>query len=98
MKKCLSIILVSSIFSWPLKSQDTIVTNPDSANIVTNDINNFWKAFDLLQKQRTTDDSLLIIKNVFVNAASEGLVQYMDAANCHEKEYLETIRKKKKQY
>jgi len=73
-------------------------SNPDSASIITADINHFWRAFDLLQSQQTTADSLKIIKTIFVDQASEGLRQYMKAAHCHEKEYLETIRKRKADY
>lgn len=80
------------------KGQNRVTTNPDSANIVVADINNFWRAFDLLQNQRTLADSLKIVKTIFVDKASEGLKQYMKAANCDEKEYLETIKRKKADY
>lgn len=51
-----------------------------------------------MEQQKTTADSLLIIRTIFVEHASEGLRQYMKAANCYEGEYLETIRKKKIDY
>ena len=51
-----------------------------------------------MEKQKTTADSLHIIRTFFVDHASEGLHQYMKVANCYEGEYLETIREKKTDY
>lgn len=72
--------------------------NPDSALIISSDIDHFWNAFDSLKSQQSTVDSLKIIRTIFVEHASEGLRQYMKAANCYELQYLETIRKRKNDY
>ncbi len=100
MKRYIRLILIlTCIFSTGIiNGQDRVTTNPDSAHIITSDINNFWRAFDLLQNQKATDDSLKVIKSIFVDNASEGLRQYMKAANCYEAQYLETIRKRRTDY
>jgi hypothetical protein len=92
------IVIGLCIFTTNSQAQDRITSDPGSAKIVFSDIKNFWTAFDLLQKQHTTADSLNIIRTVFLNNASEGLKLYMKAANCYEAEYLEAIRKKKMDY
>jgi hypothetical protein len=97
-KRYILFILICILFISVTKGQDRVTTSPDPANIITTDINNFWRAFDLLQKQKTTADSLQIVKTIFVDKASAGLKQYMKAANCDEKQYLETIRKRKADY
>jgi uncharacterized protein YjaZ len=78
--------------------QNQTTTNPDSAILVTSDISNFWRAFDLLQNQKSLADSLTIVKTIFVDKASEGLKQYMKAANCDQRQYLETIKRRKADY
>jgi len=98
MKKCVILILACILFCADIKAQDKVTTNPDSANIVTADIGNFWQAFDLLKNKTTTADSLQVIRSVFIDHASEGLKQYLKAANCDEKQYLQTIRKQKNDY
>jgi hypothetical protein len=80
-----------------VNGQDRITSNPDSAIIISSDIDRFWKAFDLLENQKSTVDSLKTLKT-FVEHASVGLRQYMKAANCYEGQYLETIRKRKNDY
>jgi len=97
MKRYIILVLICNSFIR-IKGQDRISGNPDPASIITADINHFWRAFDLLQSQKTSADSLKIIKTIFVDQASEGLRQYMQAARCYEKEYLETIRKRKADY
>lgn len=98
MKSYAILLLACILFPRVIKAQDRVTTNPDSANIVTADIGNFWKAFDLLQHKTTTDDSLQVIRSVFIDNASEGLKQYLRAANCDERQYLQTIRKRKSDY
>lgn len=98
MKRNVRLILRCLLFVSISKGQDRVTTNPDSASIITTDITNFWRAFDLLQNQRTWADSLKIVKTTFVDKASEGLKQYMKAANCDEKQFLETIKKRKADY
>ena len=91
-------ILFFILFTIEMRGQDGITTNPDSATIISNDIDRFWEAFDLLKSQKSTADSLKTIRTIFIEHASKGLRQYMKAANCYEEKYLETIREKKNDY
>ena len=97
-KKNITFILFLILFTLKTKGQDRITANPDSATIITNDIHRFWEAYDLLEKQKSTLDSLKIIRTIFIENASGGLRQYMKAANCYEVKYLETIREKRNEY
>ncbi|HTE32467.1 MAG TPA: hypothetical protein VK666_18935 [Chryseolinea sp.] len=98
MKKYFLFVLLCIGTNGVIKAQDRITNDPDSASIITTDITHFWMAFDSLTSQRTSTDSLRIIKKILVDQASEGLSEYMNAAGCHEKEYLETIRRRKADY
>ena len=97
-KRYIVFILSLILFTVRVNGQDSITSNPDSAIIISSDIDNFWKALDSLENQNSTIDSLKMIRTIFVDHASEGLRQYMKAANCYERQYLETIRKKKNDY
>ena len=92
------LMLIPGFFTGGLKGQDQVTTKADSARIITSDIDHFWRAFDLLQTQHTTADSLKAIETIFVRHASEGLRQYMKAANCYATSYLDAIRKRKTDY
>ena len=94
----IAFIIPFSLSALKSKGQDRITSNPDSAMTISNDIDHFWKAFDSLQNKRSTVDSLKTIRTIFVEQASEGLRQYMKAANCYEERYLEAIRKKRDDY
>lgn len=98
MKRYSLFILICSLFISITKGQDRVTIYPGAASIITSDINHFWRAFDLLQNQRTLADSLRIIKTIFTDQASEGLKQYLKAASCDEKTFLETIKKRKADY
>ncbi len=91
-------VLFLILFTLNAKGQDRITTNPDSAIIISSDIDHFWEAFDSLGNQKSIADSLKTIRTIFVQQASEGLRQYMKAANCFEMQYLEAIRKKRNDY
>jgi hypothetical protein len=53
----------------------TLNSNPKLANIVTKDIHNFWKAYDLSQKD--TANSHKIYENYYFDEASDGMEDYM---------------------
>jgi putative ABC transport system permease protein len=55
-------ILFFTPFTITMKGQDRITSNPDSARIISSDINQFWQAFDSLEQQKTTADSLHVIR------------------------------------
>ncbi len=47
------------------KGQDKITSNPDSAVIISSDIDHFWDAYDSLRGQKSTADSLKTYKDNF---------------------------------
>jgi hypothetical protein len=96
--KNITLALICVLLATVTRGQDRVTTDPDSAVIITTDIANFWRAFDLLRQQKTSEDSLMVVKTIFLDKASEGLRQYMKAAGCYEKQYLETIRKRRTDY
>ena len=98
MVRHLLVTLFFILFTVQMRGQDGITTNPDSAIILSKDVDHFWEAFDLLKSQKSTADSLKTIKTILIDHASEGLRRYMKAANCFEEKYLETIREKKNDY
>lgn len=53
----------------------TLNSNPKLANIVTKDIHNFWKAYDLAQKDTT--NAYKIYKKYYFDKASDGMDDYM---------------------
>jgi hypothetical protein len=61
-------------FTGSLKSVETGTTNPLKAKLVTTDIKNFWKAYDLAQKD--TANRLKIYKRYYVDPGSQGLQDY----------------------
>jgi uncharacterized protein YjaZ len=97
-KRYIVFICFFILFRSSTKGQDRITTNPDSAGIVTSDIDHFWEAYDSFKNQQSTADSLKTLRTIFIDRASEGLRQYMKAANCYELQYLETVRTKKNDY
>jgi hypothetical protein len=98
MKRYVLFILINIGIINITRGQNTVIANPDSANISTADIDNFWSAFDSLKSQKTLSDSLKIIKTILIEKASDGLKQYLKASNSTEKEYLEMIKKRRIDY
>jgi hypothetical protein len=98
MKRPIIFLLLAHCFVGTISAQDRITGDPDSASIITADITRFWQAFDSLKSQKTTGDSMKVIKQYFVDQASEGLRQYMKAAGCNEKDYLDAVRRRKADY
>lgn len=52
-------------------------TNPDSARIVTSDIENFWRAYERLVSSSTREDSLRAISEEYFQPASPGLREFI---------------------
>lgn len=59
-----------------LAAQDR-VTHPDSVEIVTVDISNFWRAYDRLHGAGTRAESLQIVTDEYLEPASLGLQEYV---------------------
>jgi hypothetical protein len=61
--------LLKSIVHKPASTK-----NPTSAKLITSDVKNFWKAYDMAQKD--TANRLKIYRKYYVDAGSEGLQDY----------------------
>jgi hypothetical protein len=96
-KKVFTIVL-ALVLATPVKTQNPNTSGSDMKYIHTDDISHFWKALDALRNQQTTADSIRIIKEIFVDSASEGLREYMKAAGCFETQYLEAIKSRESDY
>lgn len=83
-------------FTASLKSVETGTTNPLKAKLVTTDIKNFWKAYDLAQKD--TANRLKIYKQHYVDQGSPGLQDYFAYKVIHMKNFVKGHDKKPKFY
>lgn len=52
-------------------------TDPDSARIVTSDIDNFWQAYDRLEPNSTREDSVRVFSEIYLQPASPGLAEFV---------------------
>jgi len=59
--------------------------------IGTSDIANFWKAYEMLSTAKTKQDSIVIIKNQYIDKASEDFKEFIKARNFTAQEYVEKI-------
>ena len=57
-----------------LKVAHTSTTNPKAAKLITSDVKNFWKAYDMAEKDKT--NSQKIYKEVYIDPGSPGLQDY----------------------
>src|SRR5688572_12368016 len=81
-KKCLADNDLQSLHDLPkwkellssLKLVESSTTDPGKVQLVTTDVDNFWKAYDLAQKD--TASRLEIYKHHYVDAGSVGLQDY----------------------
>lgn len=80
MKKILSIIVLFALIS-----------NYKSQQIYKLDIDNFWIAFDSIQK--TNENKAFILKQLYIEKGSEGLKSFMKLKNFNENNYIESFKK-----
>ena len=83
--------ILKSIKIIPTSSKD-----PDKVKLVTSDIHNFWKAYDLAQKD--TASRLSIYQKYYVDPGSEGLQDYFAIKVRNMKNYVRTHEKLPKFY
>jgi hypothetical protein len=76
--------------------KETAVQN--SKAIETVDVYNFWKAFDLLKKATSLEDTLTILKTNYFDKASGGLVEAIDLLKLTPKYYATLIASKPKYF
>ncbi|MGZ3834155.1 MAG: gliding motility protein GldB-related protein [Mucilaginibacter sp.] len=73
------LIALHSLKEWPqvintIKSKAATTNDPYKAQLVTTDVKNFWKAYDLAQKD--TADRYNIYKKYYVDPGTDGLQDY----------------------
>lgn len=85
---CLTFLLAS--FAGSAQSFET--TNPDSLKINTQDIVNFWSAYDRLATAKRLSDSLAIIEQDYLRKGSRGLKLYQQMSNSDAGSFLAAIR------
>ncbi len=73
-------------------AQSFETTNPDSLKINSQDILNFWSAYDRLATAKSVTDSLKIIEQNYVQKATRGLKLYQQLSNSDAGSFLAAIR------
>ena len=81
----LIVLLIFTLFGC---NQKTDILNH---NIITSDIDNFWNAYDKINATKDTIQQIKLLKTLFLDKASEGQKNMIQARNYSEKEYLNTI-------
>lgn len=69
----------------------TICYSQSEYQIVTSDIDNFWKAYDLLESAKTRTDSINIIQEHYIDNASDEFKEFIRIRNLTSKEYISKI-------
>lgn len=72
----------------PLSGQDL---PPDSSQIEFSDIDNFWHAFDQLKNCKSRFDSIQTIQKEYLNKASTGLLDFIDARDFTAEGFINAI-------
>lgn len=94
---CTILFLVSSCDSTSpetvpeLPLSDSVVDAPEQI-IISDDIQNFWVAFDSVQSTDDTIKQLELFTSLFLDNASEGQQRMIEARNYTPEEYLKSIR------
>ncbi|PTT28191.1 hypothetical protein DBR28_17030, partial [Chryseobacterium sp. HMWF028] len=69
------------------------VFSQKSTKIFTSDIDNFWIAYDSIQKTNDHSKKLDLIKKLYTDKATKGLKAFMDARDYHDSLYVKIIDK-----
>lgn len=64
-----------------------------SNKIFTSDIDNFWTAYDSIQKTNNYSKKIKIINNLYINKGTKGFKTFMDARGYNDSLYVELIEK-----
>ncbi len=92
LKTCLA-AAIAMLINFSLFAQNAYKSDPDSAVFYTKDIDNFWKAFDLLEQ----DTSVNPFRN-YVEAGSEGVKGFTPYRIISADHLFATVRNKKTDY
>ncbi|WP_336960333.1 hypothetical protein [Chryseobacterium contaminans] len=80
MKRILPALAVLTFLNWS-----------NAQKIISSDINNFWIAYDSIQKNKSNQSE--IIENVFLNKKTDGLKAFMEIKKFGKEDYLNVIEK-----
>ncbi|MEM6803685.1 MAG: DUF2268 domain-containing putative Zn-dependent protease [Bacteroidota bacterium] len=61
--------------------------------ILTEDIDNFWKAYDKLPDCKTKEDSIAAFQQYYIDAATEGLIAFIKVRDFDAPEYYQIVKK-----
>jgi len=80
-----------TVFAQIDKTQ--VSADPNKAKFVTSDINNFWRAFDLAQKETDQTKKIAIYQTEYLDKGSVGLKDFIRLRIKSAKDLVETIEK-----
>ncbi|WP_343640392.1 Ig-like domain-containing protein [Chryseobacterium sp.] len=83
--KRISTIILSLVFASAFSQKST--------RIFTSDIDNFWVAYDSIQKTNDYSGKLDLIKRLYTDKATKGLKAFMDARDYNDSVYVKVIEK-----
>ena len=63
----------------------------ENTKIVTSDIDNFWKAYDLLSEAETRADSIQVMQTHYIEKASDGFKEFLRVRNFTAEEYVQKL-------
>ncbi len=69
----------------------TIVSSQSTGNIFTQDIDNFWIAYDSIQTTEDHSWKLEFINNLYITKGTKGLKAFMEARDYNDTLYVELI-------
>ncbi len=74
-------VSLALLYSSSNFAQDVATHDSAKAEFVTSDIANFWQMYDRLENAKSTQDSLIILREDYLDKASEGLEKYLAVEN-----------------
>ncbi len=93
-----ALCLLLSGRSFSRENTPPINTDPRAAEIVTSDIENFWRAYDLAQKEINKDAQIAIFEREYFGKGSQGLKRFTSERIGTAKELVQTMASMPKYY
>lgn len=82
-----------SIFVLLILTISCQIQRENNSNVITSDIDNFWKAYDLIVVERDSLNQISLIDSLYIKKGSIGLHKIMEARNYTAGEYVELINR-----
>ena len=101
MQRCLVVILIILIFAAAVSAQITdSAANRDTEKVkfVTSDIDNFWRAYDLAQKENDKAKKIAIFQSEYLDKGSAGLKDFVTLRIKSANNLVDSIEKRPKYY